>query len=137
MLKRRKKQKTGLRQESRIRSYAHKKWVRSVHQCLIAYKHECSGDIQAAHVRTGTDGSMGEKPSDCYVVPLCVSAHAEQHSLGEFGFEKKYSISLLAEANEAWVASPHRRAAELKEADKIFNEAAKVYGPTLKSLSGK
>lgn len=135
-LKRRKKQKTGLRQESRIRSYAHKKWVRGF-ECLIAGKHGCVGIIQAAHVRTGTDGYMGEKPSDCYVVPLCVAAHTEQHSIGEKSFERVYGVNFLGAAEELWRKSPHRRAAELKEADEIFGETAKMYGPTLKGLAGK
>jgi hypothetical protein len=47
---------------------------------------ECTGNIEAAHVRMGTDGGMGMKPSDCYVVPLCSACHAYQHKIGERKF---------------------------------------------------
>jgi hypothetical protein len=34
---------------------------------------------QAAHYRLGTDGGMRMKPSDLYVLPLCVACHAREH----------------------------------------------------------
>lgn len=45
--------------------------------------------VQAAHIRYadmryGKRGTgMGEKPDDCWVVPLSPDAHAEQHSMNE------------------------------------------------------
>lgn len=52
--------------------------------CLICGAH----DVQAAHVKYA-DLSVGkefcgksEKPDDCFVVPLCIEHHAEQHSFG-------------------------------------------------------
>lgn len=68
-----------------IRSERHRRFVASL-PCVICGK---QGATQAAHVRyhsirhgkpmTGT----GIKPGDNWVVPLCVSHHAEQHANGE------------------------------------------------------
>jgi hypothetical protein len=41
---------------------------------------------EPAHVRTGTDGGVGIKPSDRYSVPLCTACHAKQHRVGELRF---------------------------------------------------
>ena len=79
----------------RIRCPAHLKWVRE-HACCVP---GCHGrPIEAAHVRTGTDGGTGQKPSDFWTVPLCGTVfgagvaeghHAEQHRIGEPAFERK------------------------------------------------
>jgi len=44
------------------------------------------GGSQAAHIRKGTDGGMGIKPSDRFTVPLCFSCHHVQHQKGEITF---------------------------------------------------
>ena len=52
-------------------------------------------DVQAAHVRIGTDGGTGLKPSDCYTVPLCESCHLtgpEAQHRGERTFWAKLKI---------------------------------------------
>jgi hypothetical protein len=36
---------------------------------------------------------MQEKASDCWVTPLCREHHAEQHSMNEMGFWKRYGIN--------------------------------------------
>ena len=41
---------------------------------------------QAAHIRKGTDGGTGLKPSDYYTVPMCASCHFIQHEQGEITF---------------------------------------------------
>jgi hypothetical protein len=41
---------------------------------------------EAAHVRIGTDGGMGLKPSDKFTVPLCATHHRLQHDQGERTF---------------------------------------------------
>ena len=64
------------------RSQKHLAWIRTLPSAL-------SGrvvDIQACHVRIGTGGGMGLKPSDIYVVPLTHGEHMEQHSRGERTF---------------------------------------------------
>jgi len=41
---------------------------------------------EAAHVRSGSDGGAGIKPSDRYSVSLCTDCHALQHQFGELRF---------------------------------------------------
>ena len=119
---RRVRPKMRVRQSSLIRCPAHLRWVRS-HRCVIegietvantprnglgyhVNQHVCGGIIEAMHVRTGTDGSTGEKPSDCWTIPGCTVAHREQHSIGERAFERKYRIDMKALAAEMWRVSP-------------------------------
>lgn len=66
------------------RSPAHRKWV-SGHACSA-----CGSTvaIECAHVRVGTDGGTGLKPSDKWCISLCRDCHAEQHILGEQSFER-------------------------------------------------
>jgi hypothetical protein len=111
--KRRKPQKLGLRAEPQIRSQSHMAWVRG-HECAVAgtVGMSCSDRIEAAHVRVGTDGGMGVKPGDNWVLPLCSAHHAQQHALGETTFAALHKINMKQIAAELWVKSPHRRKAE-------------------------
>jgi len=86
----------------------HRAWVRT-HDCSIACRHDCSGPIECAHVRTGTDGGTGIKPHDKWCLSLCQKAHREQHDIGEPAFEKKYGINMKAIAIEFAKTSPHRK----------------------------
>ena len=84
---------------------AHRAWVRR-HHCSVP---ECRGyPIECAHVRCGTNGGQGLKPSDQWTLSLCRDHHAEQHQIGERAFEKRYGIDLLALAQEFARRSPHR-----------------------------
>src|SRR5262245_13921145 len=56
----------------------------------------------AAHVRTGTDGGIGMKPSDRYTVPLCTACHAKQHRIGELSFWSALRIDPLNVALRLW-----------------------------------
>lgn len=82
---------------------AHRNWVR---------KHRCSvpgcmrGPIECAHVRTGTDGGTGMKPSDRWCISLCQIHHREQHVLGEQSFEAQYDLDLTRLAEEFASRSP-------------------------------
>ena len=49
---------------------------------------KCGWASEASHLRKGTDGAMGKKPSDCFVLPLCHEHHAESHRVGEVTFWK-------------------------------------------------
>lgn len=110
--RRRKPAKLGVREAPQIRNDAHLKWVRG-HVCSILGL-SCSGRIEAAHVRTGTDGGMGVKPSDCWVIPLCSAHHALQHQIGETEFEKKVlGRSMKSIAQGLWAKSPHRKKSEV------------------------
>lgn len=83
----------------------HRAWVR---------KHHCSVPgckrlpIECAHVRNGTDGGTGIKPSDKWTISLCKQHHVEQHSMGERAFEERYEINLCELAKEFLSRSPHR-----------------------------
>lgn len=59
-------------------------------------------------MRRGTDGGIALKPSDRWVISLCVHHHMEQHRLGELTFEKKYGLDLVELAETYARRSPHR-----------------------------
>lgn len=95
----------------------HLQYVRG-HECAVP---GCrSGDpIEAAHVRVGTDGGTGLKPSDKWAIPLCRSHHEEQHRIGEPHFETRHKLNMKAIAQGLWTRSPHR----IKHEEK-FNECS-------------
>lgn len=105
-LKRRRKESMGLREPSVIRCPGHLAWVRG-HQCAVTNSF-CSGRIEAAHVRIGTDGGTSMKPSDSWTLPLCSYHHRAQHQHGEATFAAHYKISMKQIAADLWRRSPHR-----------------------------
>lgn len=91
--------------DKRIRSPAHLGWVRS-HACCVP---GCDGrPIEAAHVRSGTDGGTGIKPGDMWAISLCAAHHRDQHQVGEPEFERRHGIDMKALASEFAARSPHR-----------------------------
>lgn len=84
----------------------------------------CAGKIEAAHVRRGTDGGIGQKPSDRYCIPLCSEHHAEQHRIGEQSFEKKYRFAMLPVADRIW------RRWLATEAGRRFEASRRLSAPT-------
>lgn len=64
------------------RDRAYLNFVRSG-ECLAC---ETSERSQAAHVRMGHKGGMGQKPSDYRTLPLCHRCHSRQHQIGEESF---------------------------------------------------
>jgi hypothetical protein len=57
---------------------------------------------------------MGMKPSDRYVISLCLFHHREQHRIGEPRFQAKYAIDMLELAEAFARRSPHwRKLAEM------------------------
>ena len=93
------------RQEENRRSRAHRQWVRG-HACSVP---GCQDrPIECAHVRSGSDGGIGLKPSDIWTISLCREHHAEQHRLGEAEFQLRHGIDLRALAEEFARRSPHR-----------------------------
>ena len=94
----------------RIESKEHRDWVAKENPCAVKGKYAgsaCGGDVIAAHVRNGTDGGTGLKPSDIWVIPLCDKHHREQHQRGELSFAAKYDIDLNKTAEEMAKKSPH------------------------------
>jgi hypothetical protein len=86
---------------------AHRAWVRR-HRCSVP---GCEArTIECAHVRVGTDGGQGLKPSDGWTISLCRDHHAEQHKIGEKAFERRYQLDLRSLAAEFARHSPHWRA---------------------------
>ena len=89
----------------------HRTWVRK-HECSVTLSENgciCDGPIIAAHVRTDTDGGMGLKPHDRWIISLCRVHHNVQHSMGEKKFENIYGIDMKALAREFAAASPYSR----------------------------
>lgn len=86
------------------RSPAHRAWVRG-HACSACGS---QSGIECAHVRTGTDGGVGIKPSDRYCISLCKECHARQHQIGESAFEKAWGINMKELAAMFFRNSPHR-----------------------------
>lgn len=66
---------------------------------------------EAAHVRMssaahGKRSGLGEKPSDCWTVPLCSDHHKEQHRKGELTFWWDLDISPVLLAHKLYAVSP-------------------------------
>lgn len=93
------------------RSPAHRKWVAG-HACSACGSQSA---IECAHVRNGTDGGAGIKPSDKWTISLCKTCHARQHQIGETSFEHAWGIDLKAMAEAFYKASPHRSKLEAKQ----------------------
>ena len=115
--KRRRPSRMGLREESQIRCPGHLKFVRGF-RCILGDTpgHVCEGLIRACHIRTGTDGGMGVKPSDCWTYPGCDGAHGLQHQIGEAEFERRFGLNLKAVAEGLWSLSPHGRKYRMERA---------------------
>src|SRR5271169_2375753 len=71
-----------------------------------------SAPSEAAHVRSGSDGGAGMKPSDRYSVSLCTSCHALQHEFGELTFWSALRIDPLNAALRLWAVSGDIQAGE-------------------------
>lgn len=90
--------------DSGLRCPAHLNWVRR-HACCAC---GATAGIEAAHVRTGTFGGMGMKPSDKWALSLCGECHSLQHRLGEQSFSALKAIDMRELAEAFYRASPHR-----------------------------
>lgn len=103
------KPKMGVRRPTQVRCEAHLKWIRTL-KCLnsVTDAWHCHGDVQAAHVRTRTDGGTGMKPSDFWTVPLCAAHHREQHQIGEAAFQDRHGIDMRETAAQLAKRSPYQ-----------------------------
>lgn len=93
------------RENAGKRSPAHRAFVRG-HACSACGS---TTAIECAHVRNGTGGGMGVKPSDRWCVSLCRDCHALQHRMGEGLFESLTGAPgwMKARCEEFAKASPH------------------------------
>lgn len=104
----------------RWRSPAHCAWVRS-HRCVVC---DSPTNIEAAHVRLGSNTGMGQKPNDWRVVSLCagpnanndgqLGCHNRQHIVGEQTFWRNAKLDPEALIEAFCKASPKTR--EIREA---------------------
>ncbi len=113
LLRKRPKVRSGILRAPKREFPRHRAFIRR-HACSVP---GCNNpNVQCAHVRVGTDGGAGLKPSDWWTLPLCGPAlidgerveghHNEQHRLGETSFEKKYRIDMKEIAKEFAKRSP-------------------------------
>jgi hypothetical protein len=70
------------------------------HGCCVCGIFPSGFPIEFAHVRTGTDGGTGIKPSDWWGISLCSHHHRDQHLIGEPAFEATYCIDMKKLAME-------------------------------------
>jgi hypothetical protein len=77
---------------------------------------------EAAHVRSGSDGGAGMKPSDRYSVSLCASCHELQHRFGELRFWTVLRIDPLNVALRLWTVS-----GDLDAGDRVISARATRY----------
>ena len=78
----------------------HREFVGGLPCCVCGADH-----AEVAHVRTGTDGGMGLKPSDRFTVPLCRRHHDLQHQVGDTAFWGAVRIDPTGLANHLWTNS--------------------------------
>lgn len=89
----------------RLRSTAHRDWVRGHHCCVDG----CTRmPIEVAHINRASTRGIGTKSSDALTISLCRDHHSESHR-GEKTFQAKYSLNLLDLAREFYRRSPHRQ----------------------------
>lgn len=61
-----------------IRLPGYLEWIREQY-CT---EPNCHGSVEPHHIRKNTDGGIGLKPSDNYVIPLCREHHRMWHDNG-------------------------------------------------------
>lgn len=59
--------------------------------CMFCFVEPCG---EPHHIRTGTNGGMGKKPSDKYAINTCHKCHTEIHTKGEKTFYKKHGYDI-------------------------------------------
>lgn len=83
------------------RNAGHLSYIRTLPCCVCGKR----APSEAAHIRAGTDGGMGVKPSDRFTVPLCPADHRDQHQRGESAFWSGCGIDPTGLAEHLWTKS--------------------------------
>lgn len=83
------------------RNATHLSFVRGLPCCVCAK----APRSEAAHIRAGTDGGMGTKPSDRFTVPMCPDCHRRQHQVGELAFWAGHGVDPTGLAEHLWTHS--------------------------------
>ncbi len=84
------------------RDHAYMAWLHTK-PCLLfgVPRHVCwLGSVEGAHVKSR--GAGGDDRAN--LVPLCLTAHREQHSIGTRSFERKWRINLRYAAERLYAA---------------------------------
>lgn len=84
------------------RAALHLAYVKSLGICLSC---GTRGAMDPMHVRKGTDGGVGTKPSDKYSVPGCRECHDRQHRIGEVTFWGELGVDPLNISLRLWTVS--------------------------------
>lgn len=93
---RRKAPLSGILRGPKIEWPRHRAFVRR-HSCVVTLGKlydECDGPIQCCHYRTAANSGTAIKPPDWWTFSACRKHHAEQHTIGQLAFERKYGINL-------------------------------------------
>lgn len=113
------------KQNLRLRP-AHRHFVASLNCLRCGHAPTPERPNECAHVRVGTDGSLGQKPSDRYSVPLCPACHRTapdaQHTVGEVTFWGNVGVDPLDAALRLWTISGDAA----KGADVIFKVRQRI-----------
>lgn len=93
-----------------------RRWQRSAEHRRFIQQMNCANcgerrPSEAAHIRKGSDGALGRKPSDRFLVPLCTHCHAQQHAKGEDSFWSGRDPQTLAA--KLWALSRKHEGADL------------------------
>lgn len=97
----------------RIEDPAHLAFIRSL-PSIISGKMPC----EACHIRAGSavhrkkQTGMGQKPDDCWTLPMTPEEHREQHAMNETDFWRQHGIDPFAVAAQLYARSGERGAAE-------------------------
>lgn len=94
--------------------------------CLLTGERE---RIEAAHIRMSdaaigkVNSGMGQKPDDCWVVPLSAAKHREQHEGNERWFWERHGINPLLIAQQLYGISSALRASREPEEEIVRHMA--------------
>ena len=93
-------------------SASHADFIRSLPCCACG----APPRSEQAHIRAGTDGGMGLRPSDRYSLPLCAGCHrtgpGAQHVVGELAFWAALGVDPYGLAEHLWTNSGDQAAGE-------------------------
>lgn len=91
-----KREPQGIRHEPKREWPRHRRFVRG-HACVVSLGRvhdDCDGPIECCHYRTAANSGKSLKPADWHCFSACRKHHAEQHTIGQPAFERKYGIDL-------------------------------------------
>lgn len=94
------------RSNERVRP-KHLAFVRSLRICVCC---GAVGEVDAMHVRAGTDGGMGIKPADRFTLPGCRRCHQRSHDKGELAFWAEIGIDPVDVSCRLWTVTGDREA---------------------------